>query len=268
MKKSISISFDIVMIGAGGVARSLATSLHEAGYRIMQVFSHTMASAKSLAAMVEAEPVTDPAKVTDAADIYIYCLKDDVLATIPEWKLPFKSGLHMHTSGTCTLDVFVQAGCEAYGSIYPFQTFSRDRLIPFDEVPVFIKTNNRLSYDKANCLMQTVSTKVYENKIRNMMSLHVAGIFANNFTTAMVRIAYDMLRQARIPHEVLIPMVRESAAKVLDIGPEAAQSGPASRGDEQVVAMHLDFLADDQEYCEIYRMMSDYIGNHRPKSKK
>lgn len=256
------------MMGAGGVARSLATALRQAGYNIRQVYSHTAKSANDLAGMVGAEAITDVSDITDTADFYIYCLKDDVLAEVAGWNLPFKSGMHVHTSGTLPMNIFAPTGCKSYGSLYPFQSFSRDRIISFDEVPLFIKANNRLSYAKLNCLAETISNNVYHNKIKNMLALHVAGIFANNFTNAMVRVAYDLLRDARIPVEVLIPMVRESADKVLDIGPVAAQSGPASRGDVHVVNTHLDYLAEKPDVQQIYRLVSEYILDNRPTKQK
>ena len=54
MKRSIEDT-PIVFIGAGNLATNLAKALYRKGFRIVQVYSRTMESARTLAEKVEAE---------------------------------------------------------------------------------------------------------------------------------------------------------------------------------------------------------------------
>ena len=58
MKRSIEDT-PIVFIGAGNLATNLAKALYRKGFRIVQVYSRTMESARTLAEKVEAEYTTD-----------------------------------------------------------------------------------------------------------------------------------------------------------------------------------------------------------------
>jgi predicted short-subunit dehydrogenase-like oxidoreductase (DUF2520 family) len=57
----------------------------------------------------------------------------------------------------------------------------------------------------------------------------------------------------------MLPLIDETARKVHELHPKAAQTGPAVRGDENVMGKHLEMLADEPEIKEIYKMISDSI---------
>ena len=57
----------------------------------------------------------------------------------------------------------------------------------------------------------------------------------------------------------MLPLIDETSAKVHTISPKDAQTGPAVRYDENVIAKHLDLLGDKPVFQDIYRLMSDSI---------
>ena len=81
MKRSIEDT-PIVFIGAGNLATNLAKALYRKGFRIVQVYSRTMESARTLAEKVEAEYTTDLQAVSKDAKLYIVSLKDDALVDL------------------------------------------------------------------------------------------------------------------------------------------------------------------------------------------
>ena len=74
MKRSIEDT-PIVFIGAGNLATNLAKALYRKGFRIVQVYSRTMESARTLAEKVEAEYTTDLQAVSKDAKLYIVSLR-------------------------------------------------------------------------------------------------------------------------------------------------------------------------------------------------
>ena len=88
--------------------------------------------------------------------------------------------------------------------------------------------------------------------------LHVAGVFANNFTNHMYAIAADILRDTHIPFQVLLPLIDQTAEKVHHLPPREAQTGPAKRKDEQVMRHHLSLLKTEEQQ-QLYRLVSKMI---------
>ncbi len=75
MKRSIEDT-PVVFLGAGNLATNLAKALYRKGFRIMQVYSRTEESARTLANEVEAEYITDLKDVSNEARLYIISLKE------------------------------------------------------------------------------------------------------------------------------------------------------------------------------------------------
>ena len=55
----------------------------------------------------------------------------------------------------------------------------------------------------------------------------------------------------------LLPLIDETAAKIHTLAPCDAQTGPARRGDENVMHHHLSLLNDDQQ--KVYSLLSEEI---------
>ena len=114
MKRSIEDT-PIVFIGAGNLATNLAKALYHKGFRIVQVYSRTMESARTLAEKVEAEYTTDLQEVSKDAKLYIVSLKDaalvDLLPQITEGK---QNSLLVHTAGSIPMSIW-EGHAERYG---------------------------------------------------------------------------------------------------------------------------------------------------------
>ncbi len=54
-------------------------------------------------------------------------------------------------------------------------------------------------------------------------------------------------------------MISETINMSLQLGPEEAQTGPAKRGDLEILEKHLAFLQDDPAKAEIYKIISQHI---------
>ena len=105
MKRSIEDT-PIVFIGAGNLATNLAKALYRKGFRIVQVYSRTMESARTLAEKVEAEYTTDLQAVSKDAKLYIVSLKDDALVDLlPQITEGKQASLLVHTAGSIPMSV-------------------------------------------------------------------------------------------------------------------------------------------------------------------
>ena len=105
---------------------------------------------------------------------------------------------------------------------------------------------------------ERISRQVIEATSEQRRHLHLAAVFACNFTNHLYAIAADLLARQQLPFEALRPLIRETAAKIETLSPAEAQTGPAVRYDKNVMQKHIDLL-DDPDEKEIYRLLSRHI---------
>lgn len=249
----------IVLVGAGNLATNLAKALYKKGFRIAQVYSRTAESAKQLAQQVEAEFTTQLTDIYPYARLYIVALKDDaLLQLLPQIVKGREHALWVHTAGSIPMDVW-QEYVERFGVFYPMQTFSKQREVDFSSLPIFVEGNSVTDTEFLKEVAGVLSNKVYEATSEQRKSLHLAAVFTCNFTNHMYALAAELLQKYRLPFDVMLPLIDETAQKVHEMAPADAQTGPAKRFDGHVMNGHLQMLGDEPEMQAIYRMLSKSI---------
>jgi len=237
----------IAIIGAG----SVGTNLH-----------HAFELKGIKAELVHARPLTANDQMVNyqmvnGFDIYIYTVVDHVLKEVVSLVNAPKA-LHLHTSGSMPIDVFGIDKPHA-GILYFFQSFSREKLIDdWSGIPCFIEGRNIDDIAAIYSLAQNLTNRIYEATQHDRERLHIAGIFANNYTNLMYRIAEEVLKGTSIPFEALLPLIDQTAAKVHTIRPIDAQTGPAKRGDREVIKHHVEIL-QTTPYAEVYQALAALI---------
>jgi len=249
----------IVFIGAGNLATHLAEACKASGNEIVQVYSRTMESATLLAGKTGATPINELAQISLAADLYLFSVKDDALPAVIQ-QMPQTGGVWAHTAGSLPMQLFA-ARKKEHGVIYPLQTFSKHRKIDFASIPVFIEGSSPVTTCLLEELAGTISRNVRRLSGEKRRYLHLAAVYACNFVNHMYTLASEITGKEDIPFEVLIPLITETAAKVAEMTPQAAQTGPAVRFDEAVMRSHLSLLTD-QQMKEIYTLISKSIHHH------
>ena len=228
----------IVLVGAGNVATHLGTALRGAGYAVLQVFSRTEESASALAGKLNCPYTTDINQVVPDAELYVVSVKDAVLAeVIPPLVRRNPKALFVHTAGSMPMDVW-KGEAVHYGVLYPMQTFSKSRAVDFSTVPFFIEGSGREEAEALKAVAERIGGKVYEATSEQRRYLHIAAVFACNFTNHMYALAHR---------------------KVHELPPLEAQTGPARRYDENVIGKHLEMLADEPRLAELYEKISQSI---------
>lgn len=259
MKRSIEDT-SIVFVGAGNLATNLAKALYRKGFRIVQVYSRTEESARMLAGEVEADYTTDLEQLVPDARLYIVSLKDAALVELLPAIVAGKNEnvLFVHTAGSIPMNVW-EGKARQYGVFYPMQTFSKQREVDFAEIPFFIEASSAEEVEFLKAIAATLSNHIYEATSEQRKSLHLAAVFTCNFTNHMYALAAELLKQYNLPFEVMLPLIDETARKVHELEPKAAQTGPAMRYDENVINHHLGMLADHPEMQRLYQLISQSI---------
>ena len=234
---------NIVIIGQGNVATNLDYAFRKKGIACQMVSSR------------------EGLDELPQANVYIYAVKDEALASVVAQVQGRERSLHLHTSGTMPITMFGEDKPHA-GIFYPFQTFSKTRVIEdFSTVPVFFEARSIDDISAVYSLALAITSRVYETTQHDRERLHVAGVYACNFTNLMYTMAAELLKETHIPFKALLPLIDETAAKIHTLAPRDAQTGPARRGDENVMAHHLSLLTKEQR--AVYQLLSDEISRRR-----
>lgn len=266
----------IVFLGSGNVATHLSQALnHSMSDDVVQVFSPTVENAKSLAELMPCGYCTDINDVDVNADIYICSVKDSAQRQVwlalkkhfNESDVNLADKIVVHTAGALAMDgedglssVFPNCGV-----VYPVQSFSKQRAVDLSHTPFLIEATIPSTLEKLRRLVATVSDRCYEATTRQRNALHPAAVFASNFANHMYAIAHRLMEKNGLPFDILIPLIQETAQKVTEVTPVAAQTGPAVRGDEAVMSKQEKGLNEDgnETELEIYRLVSQNIQKYR-----
>ncbi len=251
----------VAIVGAGNVATSLAHALKKAEVNFVAVWSRSMASVCMLAESVDVPGYTEIQEMPDA-DIVIISVADDALPDIAsKVAVRYKNSLVLHTAGSMSMNILADAGCISYGVLYPMQTFSKARVVDFSSVCMFVEGSTDVVATEIERLALRLTDKVCSADSKQRSFLHLAAVFACNFSNAVYSMAAEILNSHNLPFDAMLPLIDETVAKVHTMRPVEAQTGPARRGDTIVMAKHSEML--DGELKEIYNVLSKYIQNSR-----
>ena len=241
------------------LARSFKGHAH---IRLVQAFNHRKSkSAIEFAKENGTELVSDYNNIHTQADVYFICVKDDALADVVQRLSGLQlKGLLVHTSGSMDRSVLNTASKKT-GVYYPLQTFSAASVIDWKTTPVLIEANNASSLKVLKTLASSVSgtVKVVDSETR--LKLHLAAVFASNFTNALYAAAFGFV-EANLNKKdtaLLYPLMKEAFTKLAKLSPKQAQTGPAMRHDTVVMKKHLALLRGDKQLGDLYKQLSGLI---------
>ena len=189
------------------------------------------------------------------AAITILAVSDDAIALISN-KLPFSDELVVHTSGTKFIEEINPKN--RVGVFYPLQTFSKNKEVDFKEIPIGIEAKNDKDLSFLKHFAGLFSNKVSLINSNQRVALHIAAVFACNFTNLMYQKAYKICEENQLDFDFLLPLIQETAEKIKTINPKVAQTGPAIRGDIKTLEKHEKFL-ENSSFLELYQKLTEEI---------
>ncbi|HAV57400.1 MAG: F420-dependent NADP oxidoreductase [Acinetobacter sp. GWC1_38_13] len=250
----------ITFIGAGRVAYHLAKVLHP-DHQIVQVFSRDLEKANRLASLVDAVAISDFEQLSSDIDLVIIAISDQAIAeVIQKISAYLQQVLIVHTSGSTSLEVLSVVNDKS-GVFYPLQTFSYEREIDWTTTPVFVEAVNNHDLDLLTSLAGSLTQKVYQYSSQQRQTLHMAAVFACNFSNYCYDIAKQIVDEQQVDFSLLHPLILETAQKATINDPKEMQTGPAMRGDENILKMHHKLLEKDarNDLVDVYQLLSEGI---------
>jgi len=210
-------------------------------------------------------------------DFYIFALKDDIYEVVL-LQIAFKMPHAAHTSGSLSQNILAPFA-EQYGVLYPYQTIKKKkrewengdgRISPSNfegvpkgrsslcQIPICIETSDP---DFENTLSQWANStfnSVYKISEKQRFAMHLAAVFASNFTNAMYDVAYQIFKENNLDWSLIFPLLENTLEKAKHNDPHSVQTGPAVRGDTSIMEKHCNALYDES-LKNLYRLVSEII---------
>lgn len=250
----------ISFIGAGRVAHHLAAVLSQ-NHQIVQIYSRTLEHAQALASQVAAKATANIAELEPDVDLVIIAVSDQAIAeVIQQLHAQFTDVLIVHTSGSTDIQVLAEVHARA-GVFYPLQTFSLAREVDWQATPLFVEAVQPQDQAQLIQLANSLSSHVYAYTSAQRLSLHLAAVFACNFSNYCYDMAKQIVDAKQVDFSLLYPLILETAHKAVQHEPKQMQTGPAMRGDQNILNMHQQMLEDAkrEDLKKVYNLMSQQI---------
>jgi predicted short-subunit dehydrogenase-like oxidoreductase (DUF2520 family) len=253
----------ITLIGAGNVGWHLARHLENAGHQLREIYSRNLKNARKLVNNLYDAYPTDSLDFSESdAQIFLLAVPDDAIpAIVNEIILP-ENAILAHTSGSKGLEVLSHLECSS-GVFYPLQTFSKAKEVSFEDIPILVEGEDKATEKELIALAKSLSNEVQAVNSDQRRILHMAAVFACNFTNHLLSISKNILETEDLSFDLLKPLLLETIHKALELGPENAQTGPAARKDIATIKSHLSSLEESPELAQIYRLLTESIMERR-----
>jgi predicted short-subunit dehydrogenase-like oxidoreductase (DUF2520 family) len=263
--RNMALGRNISFIGSGNLSWHLAPALDNAGHAVKEVYSRNKKHAKELVNRLYQAEIKDDLDFSDSnSQIFIIAVSDDAIAEVSQELVLPDGAIVVHTSGAKSLDVLGYTASEAIGVFYPLQTFSKSKKVNFEQIPICIESDDKDTEKILKSIAMDISKQVYLINSQDRKALHVAAVFASNFTNHCLSIAEKILADKDIDFNILKPLILETINKGLEIGPSKAQTGPAKRHDFETLDEHMAYLEGNESLTEIYRIFSQNIIENHP----
>jgi predicted short-subunit dehydrogenase-like oxidoreductase (DUF2520 family) len=258
--KKYTVSF----VGAGRVSKALIRALSGSGHKIREIASKSGIRSRILADEFGAIQKMD-LEFSGGEDIIITAVPDDQLQEVLKNIKCMENVIIAHTAGSIGLDIF-PSGVLHKAVFYPLQTFSADRIADLNGVPFFLEASDQYTSGVLSVLAESVGGTVHFIDTASRTLLHVAAVFANNFTNYMLTSGKRIMDEAGLEFDYLEPLIKETLSKALEKGPEVSQTGPAVRLDLGTIERHIGLLSFSPDLQNVYRLITEsiisYYNNH------
>lgn len=252
--------FFVSMIGSGNLAWHLAPALDNSGFVVKEVYSRNPQHAEELTErLYQAEVKATLDFSTSDSLVFILAVSDDAIEQIAQEIILPDDAILIHTSGSQPIKLLEFAATTNLGVLYPLQTFSKSRKVDFKKIPLFIETHTEETEKVLMQIARAIGKDVFKIGSEERRALHIAAVFASNFTNHMLTVSKEIMQQNSLDFDWLKPLITETINKSLYLGPDNAQTGPAKRGDLDVLDSHLQFLSQQESIAEIYKVVSQHI---------
>ena len=257
------MSLSVAIVGIGNVGSHLAKKLNDSDtISLRYIVSRDLNKAQQLISNLSIKncEAVEIKNIHDlSCDLIILSVPDRNIAEVINGLSFPEHVVIVHTSGSQPIDLL--SNLESYGVLYPFQTFTKNQEVNFDAIPVFVEGNSDKVTEIIETAAKAISPKVKRVSSEDRKKVHLAAVFACNFTNHLYAIAENILSDAKLDLSDIEHLMQETVTKAVNISAKNAQTGPAVRGDQNILDKHLEILKNDEDKYQVYKLLSEQIAS-------
>lgn len=244
----------IGIIGSGKAANFFAKLFCNGGYRIAFIAGRNYQTGDKLAHEVN----TVYHKISDelpACDLLLFAVNDDSISELAKL-IQVNETIVAHCAGSVSIDVLKTFKHSAV--IYPLQSLNEHTMAI--DVPLLIEGSSNDIELRLEHLMGILNLKYRLVASDKRIQYHLAAVFANNFSNAILSATNDISRNYNLEFDLLKPLIASTYKKVIEgANPHEVQTGPAIRGDISTLDKHNKMLEQSEQLKSLYQAISAYI---------
>lgn len=213
------------IIGGGRAGGSLAGALESAGWDLRGCLGRG----------------DDLSTAATGTDVLVIATPDGAIETVASSVRSVASTLVLHLSGVLGLDVL--KGHPRRAAMHPLVSLPS---------PVLGAKRLRGAWfavvgdPEVESLVKALGGRSFRIKEDSRALYHAAAVISSNHLVALLGQAERVAALAGVPLEVMLDLAADAIDNVRRLGPAAALTGPAARGDDATIARHLEALPEDE----------------------
>lgn len=251
------------IIGSGNLAWHLAQRCVESGIPVRFVAGRNKRNLTALAKRCNAQVLTEIPPASTKSSLLFLCVSDDAIQQVANNYR--SSGYHLiHCSGMKPL-LFSGDKKIKSGVFYPVQSFSKKINTDWSTIPVCLESNNAATLQLLKKFSRQIAGKSQLMNSEQRAIVHLAAVFANNFSNAQFIIASEILKTAGLPFSLVTPLIVQTAQKAMKFNPEEVQTGPARRHDLSSIKAHKQLLKENPSALKVYSALTEFLLKHYDK---
>ena len=212
---------NIAIVGAGRAGASFAIALRRVGHDVTVVHHDDLAS------------FGDPALI-------ILCVPDDAIEGVAAAIVPSPQRVVAHVAGSRNLDVL--AAHPRVGSLHPLMALPTDAGAERLVGATYCVAGDEL----VRTVVRSLGGRVITLRDEQRPIYHAAAVVASNHLVALMGQVRSLADSIGLSLEDFLPLARQSLVDVARFGPDAALTGPASRGDMATIDAHLAAIPESE----------------------
>jgi predicted short-subunit dehydrogenase-like oxidoreductase (DUF2520 family) len=232
---------NIVIVGAGRAGTSFEQALRSAGHSVRLVHH-------------------DEASTITGADLVLLCVPDDAIAEVAATITASDDVVVAHAAGSRTLSEL--STHRRVASIHPLVVLSSTEV----GAPRLVGATYCVAGDAlAHAVVASLGGRIIRLRDDQRTIYHAAAVVASNHLVALMGQVKHLAESIGLDVEDFIDLARQSLLDVRSVGPEAALTGPASRGDLSTIDAHLTAMdeADRSAYVAMANAAFDLAERRR-----
>ncbi|MEF9999582.1 MAG: DUF2520 domain-containing protein [Comamonas sp.] len=255
----------IAFIGAGRLAQALAPAFHQAGFDVVAIAARSQQRAAPLAQSIAGCQLCASAQqAADLADLVFVAVNDAAIEDVAR-AIRWRTGqMVVHCSGATEVAVLGTAAQQGawIGGFHPLQLFADPdvalRCMAGSSVAIEAEAALETALQQ---LAQAVGYRAIKLPAGARGRYHCATNYGASFLLSLLREACDLWNSFGVGDEqalaALLPLARGTLETAAAKGLAGAIAGPISRGDADVVALHMrELTAVNPDNLDLYREVS------------